>query len=358
MPGYSTETLGGIAAAASSGSAWQQNQETSPWNTGANKVGAGIQSVQEENTTNLMQSLKPGIAGAIQKALGHWAEIGGHSGTKQGKKQPPPPVLNAQYNPTVLATITQKILSIIPKEMAAYAKSSVPLILQQCAEMNVHNADQVAYILATTQHESRFGTPLYKRSESLVEDHNPYTDNHDGTFGAKVAKTGKHITANSEEELDTKYWDDSYGHMKGNTPGTTDGSQFRGRGFVQLTGRRNYHNQSAALNEQGFSYTVDGVTYGGHGNPPIDLEAHPDHVNRVPVLAARIMVSGMGSGSFGNRLDSHINDKKTDFVGARASVNNKDDAGLIAGYAKNYQSQLTDWPTVFVLDPAAHQHQP
>ncbi len=42
---------------------------------------------------------------------------------------------------------------------------------------------------------------------------------------------------------------------------------------------------TGSLTEAGFSYTIDWVTYGGQGSPPIDLLADPEHVSQVPELA-------------------------------------------------------------------------
>lgn len=50
-------------------------------------------------------------------------------------------------------------------------------------------------------------------------------------------------------------------------------------------GRHHYERMTGSLTESGFSYTIDGVTDGGQGSPPIDLLADPEHVSQVPDLA-------------------------------------------------------------------------
>lgn len=107
----------------------------------------------------------------------------------------------------------------------------------------------------------------------------------------------------------------------GNTqPG--DGPKFKGRGFVQITGRRNYQLYSNLL-------AIDFV-----GSP--DLAADPAN-------SARITVDGMVNGRFtGVGLSNYINDKRTDFTNARAIVNGDTakNGKLIAGYAQSYLKAL------------------
>ncbi len=239
--------------------------------------------------------------------------------------------------------IVPKILEVVPEEMAEYAATAVPAILRQCVADDVRDANQVAYILATAQHESRFGTPMYERSESLVEDRNPFGQEQDGSWSGHNHLTGNWMQAGSFEQLVTEYWDAGYGGRLGNAPGTADAANYRGRGYVQLTGRSNYERMTNTLNGSGFSYSIDGVTYGGQNNPPIDLLAHPDHVNRAPDLAAKVMVEGMTSGSFtGMSLGDCINNDGVDFWNARKTVNGdaEQNGDLVAGHANTYASVL------------------
>lgn len=229
---------------------------------------------------------------------------------------------DVRYNANALATVAESVEAVVPRADQGPAERNVPVVLRQCAARGVRNANQVAYILATTEHESHFGATRYSRSQSLVEDRNPFTQNPNGTWSARVHTNGRTVTARTQEQLEILYWDSAYGGRLGNERGTTDGRDYRGRGFVQLTGEDNYHRMSQLLNAQGFSYTIDNQTFGGQGHPRIDLEAHPDHVNRVPDLAARIMVTGMQLGTFtGQSLDQHIHGNTNDFYNARRTVN-------------------------------------
>jgi len=99
-----------------------------------------------------------------------------------------------------------------------------------------------------------------------------------------------------------------------------DGARFSGRGFVQLTGRRNYEDWSSRLG--------------------LDLAGNPDLVLQGPV-AATILFEGMRLGTFtGKGFADYLNAQKTDWINARRIVNRLDKAGLIAGFARSYHTSL------------------
>lgn len=109
----------------------------------------------------------------------------------------------------------------------------------------------------------------------------------------------------------------------GNTkPG--DGVRYAGRGYVQLTGRKNYRNAGQKIGE--------------------DLEANPDLAMR-PDVAAKVLVAGMRNGWFTSRTCSGCMPEGAPgdnacFVKARTIINGRDKAGLIAGYAAKFQDAL------------------
>jgi hypothetical protein len=120
------------------------------------------------------------------------------------------------------------------------------------------------------------------------------------------------------------------GQALGNTK-AGDGYLFRGRGFVQLTGRANYRRAGEKLNADLL------------GSP--DLALNPEH-------AAMILIKGCLEGWFtGKRLGDYIGNGKLDFVGARRVVNGIDRADLIAGYARTFRRALAE-ATKFPTPPA------
>lgn len=116
------------------------------------------------------------------------------------------------------------------------------------------------------------------------------------------------------------------GRMLGNTL-RGDGYRFRGRGLVQLTGRRNYALASRKLD--------------------VDLLANPDYAI-LPQYAVPILFDGMGEGWFTGKdehdyIDELDEDDKEDlreFINARRIVNGTDKAATIGGYALKFEAAL------------------
>lgn len=111
------------------------------------------------------------------------------------------------------------------------------------------------------------------------------------------------------------------------TPG--DGAKYAGRGYVQLTGKKNYQRATDKLRALGFD---------------VDLVANPDKAMD-PILAAIIMVQGMMEGWFTTRKmpdDLPLRGKatKAQFVASRDIINGTDKQDLIAGYAVDFQTGL------------------
>lgn len=94
-----------------------------------------------------------------------------------------------------------------------------------------------------------------------------------------------------------------------------DGVKFHGRGFVMLTGRRNYAYWSKLLG--------------------IDLVANPDKALDLGI-STRILFEGMEKGTFtGKKLADY-----KDFVSMRRIINGTDRDKLIAGYAGAFRAAL------------------
>lgn len=89
---------------------------------------------------------------------------------------------------------------------------------------------------------------------------------------------------------------------------------YRGRGYVQLTWKRNYEK------------------FGIADDPEKALE---------PETAYRILSDGMRKGVFtGKKISDYISDSEVDYVNARRVVNGLDKANLIAGYAEKFERIL------------------
>ena len=99
-----------------------------------------------------------------------------------------------------------------------------------------------------------------------------------------------------------------------------DGKKFLGRGFCQITGRKNYTDWGRRLG--------------------LDLLKEPQLAER-PEIAAKIIVRGMKLGTFtGKKLADYITASKSDFVNARRIINGVDRADLIAHYAEQFDDLL------------------
>ena len=165
-------------------------------------------------------------------------------------------------------------------------KQNVQTVIKKCYEHGIYLPTQIQYILATVYHETA------------------------GTFRPIKEYGGK------------RYYERMYDPVKGSTParrarakrmGNTkegDGVKYCGRGYVQLTWKRNYQMMSDVLG-------IDLVN-----NPDLALNSE---------IAADILVIGMRDGLFtGKSIDDYIMYGKCDFIGARAVVNGKDRRNKIA----------------------------
>lgn len=125
------------------------------------------------------------------------------------------------------------------------------------------------------------------------------------------------ITEFGGEKYFHKYDSGKLARRLGNTPDLDgDGFLYRGRGFVQITGKRNY-------------------AHFGIANDP-DKALDPD-------TAFQIMEDGMRTGFFtGRKLSEFINATGTDYKNARRVINGQDRAQEIAGYARNIEHFLRE----------------
>ena len=100
-----------------------------------------------------------------------------------------------------------------------------------------------------------------------------------------------------------------------------DGIKYKGRGFVQLTGRANYQKFTDLLG--------------------IDLVCQPDLALQTDV-AAQILFIGTQQGIFtGKKLSDYFTSKVSDWVGCRRVINGQDKATEIAQIALKFYTALS-----------------
>lgn len=170
---------------------------------------------------------------------------------------------------------------------------------------------KLAYILATTNHESNF---------------RPITENLIYTSAARIKQVwpSRFPTVESAKpyvKSAQKLANFVYGGRMGNDE-KNDGWTYRGRGYVMLTGYANYEKFNKLIGES--------------------LSGFPELAQR-PEYAARIIVVGLMKGMFtGKKLGDYINASKTDYINARATVNGdvKANGAKIAGYADKFETAL------------------
>lgn len=166
----------------------------------------------------------------------------------------------------------------LPDWQGGDKQAAIEAIIKEAHRQGITFKSQIAYILATVQHETADSFQPVKESYFLGE---PQGENHRKTL---------------------RYY------------------PFYGRGYVQLTWDYNYRKYSDLLG--------------------LDLVNDPDLVMR-PDISLFILVDGMKQGVFtGRKLDDHISDDRVDFLKARWIINGNDQAKLIKKYAMSWQTEL------------------
>lgn len=195
--------------------------------------------------------------------------------------------------PCVLAA-----MKAVSKEDRKHAATSVPAILAAAQKAGITDTRQVAYMLATAEWENNF-------------------------------KSAPELWNNGPIQQ-------TYAHKNGNH-NAEEGYNYRGRGYVQITGLDNYANWSKKVG--------------------VDLVKHPEYTER-PEVAAQIMAEGMRDGAFrghsvhvlsgGSRvlrherysLDKFIHGNVADYAGARKIINADQDHHVTEARAPGHSKEL------------------
>lgn len=156
-------------------------------------------------------------------------------------------------------------------------------IIVEAKKNGVTQPEQIAYIIATVERESDLGRVMVEQGSRSY-----------------------------------------FNYLEGRTDiGNTsagDGFKYRGRGFIQLTGKINYARWSKLLG--------------------IDLVNNPD-LAAEPKYALPILIISMRDGlTTGRKLSQYIRPGSVDYFNARRVVNSTDRAELIAGYARKWLARL------------------
>ncbi len=141
--------------------------------------------------------------------------------------------------------------------------------------------------------------------------------------------TIKHETADTWEPIRERggvayfvkrYWDNRRVREQLGNRIAADAFRYYGRGYVQLTGRKNYELFSALL---GIDFLAD---------PEKACDPRPSY---------QIASVGLCRGLFtGHGIERYIEEQKWDYLNCRRCVNGTDRAELIADYAKSFEIML------------------
>lgn len=178
---------------------------------------------------------------------------------------------------------------LLPKQF-----NGIQVILTHWEQSGLTDLRWLAYILATTFHESAYTMQPIKE------------------YGGK-------------DYFIKRYWDNAKIRRELGNLSPLDAVRYCGKGYVQITGRNNYKKMGGILG--------------------LDLVYEPDLAMQ-PEIAVKIMFEGMSTGkSFrgdftGKHLGLYFNDKKEDWINARRIINGVDRAQTIAGYGKRFYSAL------------------
>lgn len=226
------------------------------------------------------------------------------------------------------------------------AKTAVSAILDAAAAQGVSDIDSVSYMLATAHHESAMGKYTTEIANGVSTDtvftrdayffnaiagkKSSYNTLAGNTPAGDALRAAGTINAATVPTWNGTVYPDAQPTDVKVAARACDFLVYIGRGYVQLTGRANYHNFSNLPKL---------------GN--VDLEANPERVTE-PSIAAGILVMGMKAGSFrgGHKLSDYDIAGGWDATNARDIINgDKATYGTpIMNVGKQYKSALIQFP--------------
>jgi putative chitinase len=161
--------------------------------------------------------------------------------------------------------------------------------------------------------------------QSQVDGLNVILDGWEAQYAADDDRWLAYALATTYHETDQKIQPiEEYGKGRGQPYGKPDpetGKTYYGRGFVQLTWKKNYDTMGKKIG-------VDLVSY-----PELALDA---------TNATKILFIGMIDGLFtGKSLGDYFNQNSDDWVSARRIINDHDKAQAIAVYGHNFYAAIS-----------------
>lgn len=164
--------------------------------------------------------------------------------------------------------------------------------------------------------------------QSQIDGINRFLDYWDARPDLEDVRYLAYILATVHHETDQKFQPiEEYGRGRGLLYGLPDPQTrqiYYGRGYVQLTWKRNYEFFTALLGK--------------------DLVNHPE-LALDPIISAEIIFRGMLNGSFtGKKLKDYFNAEREDWLNARRIINGTDKAANIANYARDFYASLNMIP--------------
>ncbi len=194
--------------------------------------------------------------------------------------QPQMPLQTPAQTP---GNVNPKLLSAVPQGQQGQAQAAIPAITDALKEQGITDPKAVSYALATASHESGFTPKEEQMAQRGINPRNDYIaglqDNYEG------------------------------------------GKDFRGRGYIQLTGKSNYENYGKQIG--------------------VDLVNHPELAND-PAVAAKVLAAYMKNSGAADKAS------KGDYTGARIAVQGRgatnpefiQNTNDIASQAQQFQQYL------------------
>lgn len=192
-------------------------------------------------------------------------------------------------------------ISLFDGRLAQPQVDGMDAILNEWEARGLTDLRWLAYMLATAYHETG------QTMQPIVENLNYSATGLQKTFARYFTAREAQLYARRPEAIANRAYAD---RMDNGSEASGDGWRYRGRGLVQITGRRNYR--------------------------MFGLEDQPERATDLGT-AIRIMFTGMTSGVFtGDKLADYFAGARADWTGARRIINGQDRAGDIADYGRRF----------------------